>query len=130
MQRHRFGVTHHVAGSAPEARIVEIDRLEWGTTDEVAEEGMVQAEYELILYAARAPRIAARLLDWEAAQRAHFEAVLRAAGAPRPAEGARTLMALVRGLEIERLTTGAPIRSLRRRLEPVIGALVGQPAPD
>lgn len=110
-------------GPALVRSIVEyVDRL---LEAEFADEGTVQAEYELILYAARAPRIAARLLDWEAAQRAHFEAVLRAAGAPRPAEGARTLMALVRGLEIERLTSGAPIRTLRRRLEPVVGALVG-----
>jgi len=95
-------------------------------TEEFAEEGMVQAEYELILYATRAPRVAARLREWEAAQRGHFEALLRDAGAPRPAQGARTLLALIRGLEIERLTSGAPIRNLRRRLEPVVRALVGQ----
>lgn len=92
---------------------------------EFAEDGMVQAEYEMILYAARSPRLAERLQRWEAAQCAQFETVLREAGAPRPTSSARTLVALIRGLEIERLTSGAPIRDLRRRIEPVVRALLG-----
>lgn len=94
-------------------------------TREFEEEGMVQAEYELILYAARQPRMAERLLAWEEEQRAHLEGLLREAGAPRPSAAAHTLLALIRGLEIERLTSGAPIPDLRRRLDPVVRALVG-----
>jgi TetR/AcrR family transcriptional regulator, regulator of biofilm formation and stress response len=109
------------AGDVTAAIVGYIDRL---LSQEFEEEGMVQAEYELILYAARTPRMAERLQEWEATQRAHFEQVLRDAGSPRPAEAARTLLAMVRGLEVERLTSGASIRNLRHRLEPVVRALV------
>lgn len=110
------------ATGAADAIVDYVDRL---LRAEFAEEGMIQAEYELILYAARSERVAARLVAWEGAQRARVEALLRAAGAPRPADGARTLLALIRGLEIERLTTRAPIRDLRRRVAAVAHAIAG-----
>jgi TetR/AcrR family transcriptional regulator, regulator of biofilm formation and stress response len=115
-----LGVPHDRADVAS-AIVDYVDRM---LKAEFAEDGMVQAEYELILYAARSPRLAERLQRWEAAQCAQFEVVLREAGASRPASGARTLLALIRGLEIERLTSGVPIRDLRRRIEPVVRALL------
>lgn len=98
-----------------------VDRLLAAEFTDVAS---VQAEYELVLYAARSPGVAQRLHEWEAVQRERFEQVLREAGAPEPGLGARTLLALVRGLEIERLTTGAPVVELRARIAPVVRSLL------
>jgi DNA-binding transcriptional regulator YbjK len=100
-----------------------VDRL---LTAEFADTATVQAEYELVLYAARSPRIAQRLHEWEAAQCERFERVLDGAGAADASLGARTLLALVRGLEIERLTSGAPIEDLHARLEPVVRGLLNR----
>ena len=108
----------------PDVASAIVDYVDRMLKAEFAEDGMVQAEYELILYAARSPRLAERLQRWEAAQCAQIEVVLREAGASRPASGARTLVALIRGLEIERLTSGVTIRDLRRRVEPVVRALL------
>ncbi len=87
---------------------------------------LVLAEYELLLYAARHDDLAEALRAWERQQRDELARRLRAAGAPRPTEGARTLMALVRGIEVEHLVHGP--RSwggLRRRVAPIVGSLLG-----
>ena len=89
---------------------------------------VIQAEYELILYAGRNHRLAARLARWEADQRANIEQKLRSAGADQPADAARTLWTLVRGLELERLLNPGRQLNLRRRLLPVVEALLAQRA--
>ncbi len=86
---------------------------------------LVRAEYELIMYAGRDPALLAELRTWELAQRRHLADELRAAGSRRADEGAATLVALVRGLELE-LLNHAPLTTtqLRRRVEPVVAALI------
>ncbi len=85
---------------------------------------LVLAEYELILHAARDADLGERFCVWEATQRSAIAEVLADAGAGDPEEAAATLVALLRGLEVEALVAG-PIdaETMRRRLAPVVGAL-------
>jgi hypothetical protein len=81
------------------------------------------------LFAATDPILAADVRVWESHLVATLAAPLEAAGARRPLEAARTLVNLVRGFELERLVDDRlDANDLRRRLEPVIGA-VCEPAP-
>jgi AcrR family transcriptional regulator len=86
---------------------------------------LVRAEYELIMFAGRDPALREELRNWELAQRRHLADELRAAGSRRPDAGAATLVALIRGLELE-LLTHAPLTAaqLRGRVQPVVLALV------
>jgi DNA-binding transcriptional regulator YbjK len=89
--------------------------------------GFVQAEYELILYAARNPALAERLAAWEGAQAAQLEAFLRSTGAARPKESSQAIVALIRGLELERLIH--PERRAHRasRIRPLLAACYPEP---
>ena len=77
------------------------------------------------MYAGRDPALRQGLRDWELAQRRQIADELRAAGGRRPEAGAATLVALVRGLELE-LLNHAPLTAaqLRDRVEPVVEALL------
>ena len=108
-------------GSPIAAVVAFIDRL---IDAEFVERGFVQAEYELILFATRTRRVAPDLQAWEEARQRRLASMLRSAGARRPEDDARTLFALVRGLEIECLTRGGPIPDLRRRIEPIVRAML------
>jgi DNA-binding transcriptional regulator YbjK len=91
---------------------------------EFAEPALVLAEYELVLYAARDPVLAQ---DWNAYERgieAQLAGPLENLGADRPVDAARTVIELMRGFELGRLTRpSASIEDLRRHLELVICAL-------
>jgi len=83
-----------------------------------------RAEYEMILYAARDPIVAREFVAWERGVEAGLAAPLELLGATRPMDAARTIIDLVRGFELERLTHPAvEIEDLRRRLAPVVLAL-------
>ena len=86
---------------------------------------LVRAEYELIMFAGRDPSLRRALRNWELTQRHHLAEELRAAGSRRPDAGAATLVALVRGLELE-LLNHAPltVAQLRERVGPVVEAFV------
>jgi len=100
--------------------LLEITRREFA--DDPA---MVQVEYELIVYAARDPEIAREFNAYERWMEARLAASLEALGAPRPMDASRTLIDLVRGFELERLThTGAQFEDLERRLRLVMEALI------
>jgi len=67
------------------------------------------AQFELYLEAARRPglrEVARQALDLYAEA---AEAALRAAGSPRPADGARAFVALVDGLGLHRIATGTEV---------------------
>jgi DNA-binding transcriptional regulator YbjK len=88
---------------------------------------MVRVEYELILYAARDPELAREFNAYERWMEARLAASLEALGSPRPIDAARTIIDLVRGFEIERLThSGAQVEDLERRLRLVIEALINE----
>lgn len=93
---------------------------------EFADPAAVLVEYELIVRAARDAILAAAFNDYEAALEAGLAERLERLGAPQPFDGARTLIALVRGFELQRLTRpDMDVADLRRRLHGVIGAVVG-----
>ena len=93
---------------------------------EFAEPALVLAEYELILYAARDPVLAQDFTAYERGLEAQLAGPLERLGADRPMDAARTVIELMRGFEIGRLTRpNASIEDLRRHLELVICALTG-----
>lgn len=63
--------------------------------------GLVRAEYELLLYAATAPELAAQARAWETRLVAALADALEQAGTSRPFSAARTLINLARGFELE-----------------------------
>lgn len=86
---------------------------------------LVRVEYELILYATRDPSVAHEFNNYEHKLEAGLARSLETLGAPRPIDAARTLIDLVRGFEIERLTyEDAEPGLLERRLSLVVGALI------
>jgi DNA-binding transcriptional regulator YbjK len=78
-------------------------------------------EYELVLRAARDPELAADFQRCERALVSGLAEALEGLGAPQPFESARTLIALVRGFELDGLTRGdADLGDLKRRLLPIV----------
>jgi DNA-binding transcriptional regulator YbjK len=95
------------------------------TRREFMEPAMVRAEYEMILYAARDEAVARDFLAWERSLEARAAALLELLDAPRPFDGGRTLVDLVRGFELERLAgREGGEQDLRRRLRTVVAALI------
>jgi DNA-binding transcriptional regulator YbjK len=93
---------------------------------EFADPALVLAEYELILYAARDPVLAQDFNAYERGLEAQLAGPLERLGADRPVEAARTVIGLMRGFELERLTRPhTSAEELRRRLEFVVCALTG-----
>jgi DNA-binding transcriptional regulator YbjK len=87
---------------------------------------MVLAEYELILYAARDPVLAQDFNAYERGLEAQLAGSLERLGADRPVDAARTIIELMRGFELARLTRPhTSPEDLRRRLEIVVCALTG-----
>jgi len=87
-------------------------------------------EYELLVRAARDPALAAAFREYDRAMATHLAETLEKLGATAPLASARTLVALVRGFELDALLGAAPDpEDLRRRLEPVVDALVGAGSP-
>lgn len=81
----------------------------------------VLAEYELVLYAARDPEIAAALAAWEQAMATQLAGVLASLGVASAAALARTLIEIIRGYQLVHLGrrdagAGADLDDLRRRL--------------
>lgn len=93
---------------------------------EFADPALVLAEYELILYAARDPVLAQDFNAYERGLEAQLAGPLERLGAERPVDAARTVIGLMRGFELERLTRPhTSAEELRRRLEFVVCALTG-----
>ena len=93
---------------------------------EFADPALVLAEYELILYAARDPVLAQDFNAYERGLEAQLAGPLERLGADRPVDAARTVIGLMRGFELERLTRPTTsAEDLRRRLEFVVCALTG-----
>lgn len=102
--------------------VLEIVRREFSDNPTI-----VRVEYELILYAARDPALAREFNAYERWMEARLTAALEELGAARPVDAARTIIDVVRGFEIERLThTGAQLEDLKRRLSLVIEALISE----
>ena len=120
-----FGVERERRPHTPSGIIdllLEIVRKEFSS-----DPAMVRVEYELILYAARDALLAREFNDYERSLEAELARALETLGAPRPIDAARTLIDLVRGFEIERLTyEEAEVAQLERRLRLVVDALINE----
>jgi DNA-binding transcriptional regulator YbjK len=90
----------------------------------------VIVEYELVLRAARDPELVADYHGYERALASGLAEALEALGAPQPFDSARTLIALVRGFELDGLTRpDADPEDLRGRLTPVVELALRRPNP-
>lgn len=94
---------------------------------ELTDTGKLLVEYELILRAARDPALAREFVAYERALESALAARLEHLGAPQPFDAARTVIALVRGLEIQGLVRATDPGELRRRVRPVVAALAQPP---
>jgi TetR/AcrR family transcriptional regulator, regulator of biofilm formation and stress response len=102
---------------------VVVDHLAGLVNAEGDELGILRAEYELLLLAAKDVELRSDVQQWERRQRSRLAGDLAAAGCAEPRRSATTLIALVRGLEMEVLLHGPiPMRQLRARIEPVVRA--------
>jgi DNA-binding transcriptional regulator YbjK len=95
------------------------------TQREFEDESTIRAEYELTLFASRDAAVAEELHDWDEWIVGNLARTLESLGAPQPFDGARTLLDLMRGYELDRLTRHSlDSDGLHRRLETVISAFV------
>jgi len=93
---------------------------------EFTEPANVRAEYELMLYITHAPSLRREFLAYQRSIEAGFAQALELLGTPRPTEASRTIIGLVRSFELERFVDPeASLEDFRRRLTPVVEALVG-----
>lgn len=91
---------------------------------ELEDRALVVVEYELIVRAARDPVLAREVNAYERALAARLGEALERLGVARSFDAARTLIALVRGFELECLTQADPeVELLQARLETVLAAL-------
>lgn len=101
--------------------LVEIARRELQTPN------VLVVEYELLVRAARDPVLAASFRDYEQTLVSRLAETLERLGAPQPFDAAHTLVAMVRGFELDFLFGSQPDpEDLRRRLAPVVAALVAK----
>jgi DNA-binding transcriptional regulator YbjK len=101
--------------------VVEIARREAAVPD------FIRLDYELLLYCSGEPELASEYVVWQQGIQGALAPILEHLGAPRPVETARTVIDLLRGFEIERLTRpDAAPEDLGRRLQPVVAALTGR----
>jgi DNA-binding transcriptional regulator YbjK len=92
---------------------------------------LVLAEYELNLFAARNPELAAEYSAWQRTLVSLVAERLEEFGAERPIDAGRTFVAAVRGFELDRLAhADQSLEEFRRRLEVLVRALLpAQPQP-
>lgn len=100
-----------------------VDGLVSLSARDLAQPELVQAEFELYVYAARNAEIADDLSSWDAIADAGVAHHLEAAGIARPLEGARALRGTIRGFELERLSRDVSLDELRSRLELTLSGL-------
>ena len=81
-----------------------VDYLVAVTQREFEQEETLLAEYELTLFAARDAHVAAALHQWDAMLIKRIARALRGLGASSPTDGAHTVLNLMRGYELDRLT--------------------------
>ncbi len=95
------------------------------TNRELADEALLLAEYEMTLFAARDPQVAELLHQWDGVMINDIAKALKTLGAKRPPDAARTILHLIRGYELDRLTrhTSDP-GDLRRRIKDVLAAFI------
>ncbi len=95
------------------------------TNREFEDEALLLAEYEMTLFAARDSQVADLLHEWDSAMIANISKALKTLGAKRPLDAARTVLHLIRGYQLDRLTRHTPDPgNLRRRIRDVLEAFL------
>jgi TetR/AcrR family transcriptional regulator, regulator of biofilm formation and stress response len=118
-----------VASRPSDARSL-VDFLVEVARREVSGRWTVIVESELMLRAARDPELAADFHRYERALTSGLAEALEQLGAPQPFDTARTLIALVRGFELEGLTRpDVDPDELARRLHPIVDQALRRPNP-
>jgi DNA-binding transcriptional regulator YbjK len=84
----------------------------------------VLAEYEMILYAARHESVAAEFRRWEAAHARALSELFAAVGVERHDDAAHTVIALVRGIELQRVSSPNASIDVRQRIGDVVTGLL------
>jgi DNA-binding transcriptional regulator YbjK len=91
---------------------------------EFADEALVRAEYELILYSTRNDEVRELFLAWRRDEELRIAEGLEELGVAKPLRSARMLASTVRAFELERLSRGdVSFEELRERIELVVRAL-------
>jgi len=102
-----------------------VDLLMASTRRQFDDSAMLLAEYELILFAARNPQLAEEYRAWQRQLAGEVAERLEQFGVEKPIEAARTLVAALRGFELDRLARDdQSFAELRRRLELLLHALL------
>lgn len=95
------------------------------TRREFEDEAILLAEYELTLFAARDAHVAESLHLWDETIIRKIARALKSLGSSRPRESAQTVLNLMRGYELDRLTRHKlDSAGFRKRLKVVVSALV------
>lgn len=102
-----------------------IDLLVASTRRQFEDSAMLLAEYELILFAARNPQLAEEYRAWQRQLAGQVAERLEQLGVDKPIETSRTLLAALRGFELDRLARAdQSFEELRHRLEVLLHALL------
>ncbi len=107
-----------------------LDLLVAFTQREFQDPALVLAEYELNLFAARNPALAEEIRGWQRTMVSLVAERLEELGAERPIDAGRTLVAALRGFELDRLIHAEQsFEEFRRRLEVLLRALLPAQSP-
>ncbi|MGI9327819.1 MAG: TetR/AcrR family transcriptional regulator [Pseudomonadales bacterium] len=107
-----------------ESQAALVDYLVELTRREFEDEAILLAEYELTLFAARDAHVAASLHRWDQMLIKEIAKAMKSLGASRAHESAQTILNLMRGYELDRLTRHElDSANFRKRLKVVVSAL-------
>ena len=106
-----------------------VDLLVTATQRQFDDGTMLLAEYELILFAARNPDFAREYRTWQRTHAVHLTERLERLGFARPLAAAETVIAAMRGFELDRLARSeSSFADLRRRIHALLTGLLASPA--
>jgi DNA-binding transcriptional regulator YbjK len=102
-----------------------VDLIVTATQRQFDHGSLLLAEYELVLFAARNPDFAREYLAWQRAQAVHLTERLERLGFARPVAAADTVIAAMRGFELDRLArSGRSFDDLRQRIHALLAGLL------
>lgn len=106
-----------------------VDLLVTATQRQFDDGTMLLAEYELILFAARNPEFAREYRAWQRTHAIHLTDRLERLGFARPLAAAETVIAAMRGFELDRLARSeSSFADLRQRVRALLAGLLASPS--
>jgi len=102
-----------------------VDLLVTATQRQFDDGAMLLAEYELILFSARNPEFAREYRAWQRTHAMHLTERLERLGFPKPLAAAETVIAAMRGFELDRLARGeTSFADLHQRVHALLRGLL------